>query len=153
MKKTTYIFISLMLSGYIFVTDTFAQKGPVDPMSVDSWTLNMGIGAGIHYNTGVYAPGFGPGLQFSFEKGMWQLGPGVLTLGAEMGFSYFSYTGFYGAYYYHGVYYGDFYYKCHWLNFIMAARCAYHYGWKVPGLDTYGGIATGIRFVSFTHTY
>src|ERR1039457_6275335 len=126
MKKLTYIFVFIILSGFVNVNFTFAQKGPTDPMSVDSWTVNFGIGPGIHYYT-TYAAGFGPGLEFSFEKGMWQLGPGVLTLGAEMGFSYFSYSGYYNSYYYLYHYYPGFSYKDTWLNFIMAARCAYHY--------------------------
>ncbi len=152
MKKIAYLFISIIFFGYICANGTFAQKGPINPMSTDSWTVNFGFGPGIHYFSG-YTAGFGPGLQVSFEKGMWQLGPGVLTLGGELGFSYFSYSGYYSGYYYKYKFYSGFYYKYHWLNFIMAARAAYHYGWKIPGLDTYGGIATGIRFVSFTHTY
>jgi hypothetical protein len=152
MKKIKYLIILLAFSGCILTNDVFAEKGPTDPMSVDSWTINFGLGAGIHYYSG-YATGFGPGIQFAFEKGMWQLGPGVLTLGGEMGFSYFTYTGYYGGYHHGGVYYPDFSYKYTWLNFIMACRSAYHYGWKVPGLDTYGGLAMGFRFVSFTSSY
>lgn len=142
MKTIAYIFISILFSGCIFTNDTFAQKGPMDPMSKDSWTINFGIGPGIQYYSG-YASGFGPGFQAAFEKGMWQLGPGVLTLGAEMGFSYFSYS--YGA--------GRNTFKYNWFSIITAARCAYHYGWQVKGLDTYGGIASGIRFLIFNATY
>jgi hypothetical protein len=142
MKTIKYILLSTIIFGCVGLNNTYAQKGPVDPMSVDSWTLNMGFGPGIQYYSG-YAAGFGPGFQVAFEKGMWQLGPGVLTLGAELGFSYFNYS--YGT--------GHEAYKYSWFSVITAARCAYHYGWKVPGLDTYGGLATGLRFLSFTASY
>ena len=142
MKTITYVFIFIILFGIFSSNDMVAGKGPTDPMSVHSWTINLGIGPGIHYYSG-YTAGFGPGFQAAFETGMWQLGPGVLTLGAELGFSYFTYS------------YGEpkHSYKYSWFSVITAARCAYHYGWKVPGLDTYGGLATGIRFLSFTATY
>ena len=142
MKKITYVFISIIFSGYICTNDTFAQKGPMDPMSTDSWTLNFGLGPGIHYYSG-YAAGFGPGFQVAVEKGMWKLGPGVLTLGAELGFSYFTYS--------YGI--GHNTYKYSWFSVVTAARCVYHYGWQVQGLDTYGGLATGLRFLAFHATY
>jgi hypothetical protein len=138
------IFLWLSLGVMIFVgTAGNAQNGPVDPMSKDSWLLSFGIGPGVRYYSG-YSTGFGPGFQVAFEKGMWQLGPGVLTLGAEFGVSYFWYT-----YRVNGV---DVY-KYSWFSAIPAARCAYHYGWKVKGLDTYGGVATGIRFLAFSDNY
>jgi hypothetical protein len=121
-------------------------------MSKDSWLLNFGFGPGIHFYSG-YTAGFGPGFQVAFEKGMWQLGPGVLTLGAEVGMSYFSYTNTYYGYYIGEVFHPDVSYTYRWFSFIMAARCAYHYGWKIPGLDTYGGVAAGMRFLSFSSTY
>ena len=76
---------------------------------------------------------FGPALKGSFETGMWDLGPGVITLGGEATFSFFSH------------HYGDNWNES-WVNFIFGARGAYHYGWDVEGLDTYGGIPLGIGF-------
>ena len=112
-------------------------------MDPETWTLNFGFGPGIKYYSG-YTTGFGPALSLSFEKGMWQLGPGVLTLGAELGFSYFSSS----------YKYNDFIgYSYSWISLVTAARAAYHYGWKVRGLDTYGGLATGLRFLIFHSTY
>ena len=106
--------------------------GQLDPVRLNSWTINAGIGPGTHYfgNGG----GFGPALKGVFEAGMWDLGPGVVTLGGEFTFSYFSHP--YGAGNWHES----------WANFFFAARGAYHYGWDVEGLDTYGGIPAGIGF-------
>jgi hypothetical protein len=145
MKKVKVGLVLLVIAGLLFSDPVFAQKDkPISPMSVNSWTIQFGFGPGIHYYN-AYAAGFGPAFAASFEKGMWKLGPGVLTLGAETGLSYFSYSGYYGEPY------GD--YKYNWMSFVMAARSAYHYGWQVPGLDTYGGIAMGMRFLAFSSTY
>jgi hypothetical protein len=59
-------------------------------------------------------------------------------LGGDLGFSIFS-NKFLGAY--HEV----------WNNVMFGARSAYHYGWNVPGLDTYGGIPLGIGFSFYHH--
>jgi hypothetical protein len=61
------------------------------------------------------------------EAGLWQAGPGVVTLGGEIGGSFLS-----GGYQYDNNYSSR--------TVIVAARAAWHYGWQVPGLDTYGGV-------------
>ncbi len=146
MKKLVMMMVAVILTGLTPILKSVAGNGPKDPMSKDSWTLNFGIGPGIQYYSG-YSAGFGPGVQVAFEKGMWELGPGVLTLGGEFGFSYFHDN--LGSYYYNGT---DYHPGYSWLTFIPAARSAYHYSWNVRGLDTYGGLSAGIRFLSFTAT-
>jgi hypothetical protein len=142
MKVRSRIFFFTLL--FLLTASLFAQKhAPVDPMKKDTWTINFGFGPGVNFFEG-YHSGFGPGFQASFEKGMWQLGPGVLTLGAETGVSYFSYD---------GELYTNATYNYHWLSIITAARASYHYGWKVKGLDTYGGFSTGMRFLAFSDDY
>lgn len=136
MKKSTItilIFISILICN---VTTAQKSRGPVDPVSKGDWILNLDIGAAASYYS---EAGSGPGFQISFEKGMWQLGPGALTLGGEFGFSYFAHK--------------QYYYKHSWFTTILAARSAYHYGWKVPGLDTYGGLTLGFRFLSLHENY
>jgi hypothetical protein len=64
---------------------------------------------------------------------MWDLGPGIITLGGEATFSFFSH------------HFGEGWNES-WTNFIFGARAAWHYGWNVEGLDTYGGIPAGIGF-------
>ena len=56
----------------------------------------------------------------------------------EVGFSFFSY------------HFGNGYHES-WVNYMFWARSTYHYGWKVPWLDTYGGIPLGIWFSA--HSY
>jgi hypothetical protein len=144
MKRIVVIFLVLLWTGFISAKLSVAEK-PMDPMNTEAWTLNFGIGPGIMYYGG-YSAGFGPAFQVAVEKGMWQLGPGVLTLGGEFGFSYFHKS--FADYRIGNVYYNGPSYT--WLSFIIAARSAYHYGWKISGLDTYGGVSLGPRFLAFT---
>ena len=112
------------------------SAGPLDPVRLGSWTMNFGIGPGTHYfGNGM---GFGPAEKVSFEAGMWDLGPGVITLGGE--FTCSTYRNQFGTEW-----------KESWTNFLFASRVAYHYGWDVEGLDTYGGFPVGIGFC--THTW
>jgi len=105
-------------------------------MKEDTWLLNAGFGAGTpFFGNGT---GLGPAAKFSFEKGMWKVGPGVITLGAEATFSYFWYK------------YGNNWHE-NWLNFIVGARSAYHYGWDVKGLDTYAGVPLGFGVCMNSH--
>jgi hypothetical protein len=130
MKKVTLVIIVFLIT-VLFTANPAFSKGPLDPVRLNTWVVNAGIGPGAHYfSNGI---GFGPAIKASFEAGMWDLGPGVITLGGEVSFSFFS------------QHYGDGWNET-WANFIFGARGAYHYGWDVEGLDTYGGIPLGIGF-------
>jgi len=132
MRKKTIFLALTSLSMILFTNFSFSQKkAPIDPMSVKSWTLAFAFGSGTHYwGNGA---GIGPAAKIIFETGMWKLGPGVLTLGGEASISYFRYS-----------YFSD--YKESWTNIMFGARSAYHYGWKVKGLDTYAGVPLGMGF-------
>jgi len=134
MKRIT---LALLFGFFVIIPAIKAQtKSAMDPMSPDDCTIGFGIGPGIPvWGNG---SGFGPAAKFTFEKGMWQIGPGVLTLGGEATFSFFSH------------HYGNNWREA-WMNFIFGARSAYHYGWNVRGLDTYAGIPLGIGFTTYSH--
>ena len=138
MKKPEIFAISLFIITMVTIRPVQAEKGPTDPMDKGAMVLDIGIGPGTHFFGNGF--GFGPAFKMGFEKGMWQVGPGVFTLGGEFTVSYFTYK-----------YYVD--YKETWINFMFAARSAYHYGWKVPGLDTYAGIPAGIGFCAYTDSW
>jgi hypothetical protein len=91
--------------------------------------LNLGVGAGADYGNYNYNSAFG--TKAAVEVGLWQAGPGVVTLGGELGGSFSN-----------GGYYDN--YKAH--TFVVAARAAWHCGWGVPNLDTYGGVSAGLGF-------
>ena len=136
MKKLTLIaFITASFCMGI-VQDSIGQSksrsnssGPVTPVRVGSVTLNLGIGAGSEYKGDYYNSPFG--MKAAVEWGLWHAGPGTITLGAETGVSFSN-----------GGYYND--YRSH--TAIIAMRSAWHYGWKVRGLDTYAGFSAGPGF-------
>jgi hypothetical protein len=102
------------------------NSGPIDPVKIGSVVLNAGVGVGTDYKGDYYSPALG--TKVAAEWGLWQAGPGVITLGGEIGIS-FSSGGYYSGY--------------TARTSVIAARAAWHYGWKVRGLDTYGGFSTG----------
>ncbi|MBL7139015.1 MAG: hypothetical protein ISS17_09600 [Bacteroidales bacterium] len=143
MKKivvTTFL-ICFLMGG----THTFAGgKGLMDPMMKGTWFINFGFGPGTNWQ-GSFGRGFLPAGQIAFEVGMWEIGPGVITLGGEIGGTFFSYKGLdrYGI---------NIPFTYNYVELVFAARGAYHYGWNVQGLDTYGGVAAGPRFTIFTYS-
>lgn len=132
------IFSLILFVLIVSSVNVFPQPAnrPVNPVSQGDWILSFGIGPAASYYSG---SGSGPGFQIAFEKGVWKGGPGTITMGGEFGFSFIART------YPH--------YKYSWFTTIMAVRSAYHYGWNVKGLDTYGGLALGFRFLSFNDEY
>ncbi|MCX6279222.1 MAG: hypothetical protein NT004_14165 [Bacteroidetes bacterium] len=130
MKKL--IWTAFLITFFTLFTNSSTYSiGPLDPVRLNSMTLNVGVGAGaLYFGNGV---GFGPAMKVSFEAGMWDLGPGVITLGGETTFSIFN-----------NRYGND--WRESWFNLMIGARGAYHYGWNVEGLDTYAGFPAGMGF-------
>ena len=137
MKKIKLISAMMLVLGMGTAIQSSAQKsrgggnGPVTPIRVGTVTLNLGVGVGAQYKGDYYNSPFG--TKMALEFGLWQAGPGVITLGGEIGGT-FSNGG--------NKNYDD--YKARTV--IVAARSAWHYGWKVRGLDTYGGVSAGLGF-------
>jgi hypothetical protein len=140
MKKASVL---LVVMSFIFLHQhAFSQtqksngaKGPTNPMQIGSFFVNGGFGAGAGYKNPTYGTPWG--FKFAAEYGMWQAGPGVITLGAELG-STFSGEDRNGNSY-------------HSSTFVVSGRAAWHNGWNVPGLDTYGGFSAGIGFNHYTN--
>jgi len=130
------VIFSLLLPG---IPSFAGGKGLMDPMTKGSWFINFGFGPGTNWQ-GAYGGGFLPAVQAAFETGMWEVGPGVITLGGEVGGTFFSFTGTDSRYGPATTY------KYNYTELVFAVRGAYHYGWNVQGLDTYGGVAAGPRF-------
>lgn len=130
------------MTSFCFIQNGFSQShksihtnGETTPMQVGSIFVNLGIGVGANYKGENY--GTGLGFKASAEFGLWQAGPGVITLGPEMGGSFSSNN-------YRGNSYNS-------RTFVVAGRSAWHYGWDVPGLDTYGGFSAGIGFHHYSY--
>jgi hypothetical protein len=138
MRKAKFVQALVIVLCISISTRTFAQhgrpNGPTTPVSLGSLTFNAGIGAGAYYDGDYYNSPFG--IKAAIERGMWEAGPGVVTLGGEIGGS-FSNGGYYTNY--------------HSSTVIVAVRAAWHYGWDVPGLDTYGGVSAGLGFHHYSY--
>src|ERR1700759_4792066 len=109
MKKVVVPFVFLI--GLSFSQNAFSQsKGGSSgaPMEVGSVLLNAGIGIGADYKGESYGTPFG--FKVAAEFGLWDAGPGVISLGPELGGSFSS-----GAY---GVYSGDY----NSNTFVIAGR-------------------------------
>ena len=131
MKKKLSIFLiaAIGIHAATFAQSRSSMNGPVTPVQLGSVIFNVGLGVGSSYKGDYYNTAFG--TKASLEFGLWQAGPGVVTLGAEVGGS-FSNGG-------HADNYTS-------RTIIVTPRSAWHYGWNVRGLDTYGGVAAGIGF-------
>jgi len=150
MKKMKLILGVMAMSAVTLISNqTYAQKGAGNDNAFEKGTvtLNVGIGVGrssfaeygTYRNSGYYGYGTGFGIKAAAERGMWQLGPGVLSLGAEVGGSIAT-ARLDG-------------YKSNII--IVAARSAYHFGWNVDKLDTYAGLSLGPGFRTnhYTNSY
>src|SRR6476620_4299023 len=128
MKRKNTSTSILLLSFFILfaVPELKAQPGKnmVTPFRKGSTTLNLGLGFGTDYKN-EYASHSAFGTKAALEFGIWQAGPGVVSLGVEAGATTSNKS--------NGKYHDDF--SAH--TFVVAGRSAWHYGWKVPGLDTY----------------
>jgi hypothetical protein len=131
--KNRIIFVFLLAIMAAFTVPSFGGNGPVDPAGKGSGIFGFGFGPGIpHYG----GNGFGPAILLHYDHSIWQVGPGAISLGGQIGTSFF----------WHDNSHQDISYKSSWINIGIAFRAAYHYGWKVPGLDTYGGFGAGTVF-------
>lgn len=101
--------------------------------AVGTNALNLGIGIGNRYAFGTgTGSSVSPALSASFERGILELGPGVLGVGAFVGYQ--------GASYDFGNGFGTFKYT----DVIVTVRGAFHYPVSEQ-FDAYGGIGVGIR--------
>ena len=136
MKEPGNILFLLLLSGFISVSG-YCGNGPKDPAGKGKGILGFGFGPGIEFYGGT---GFGPAVLVHYDHSIWKAGPGTISLGGQIGTSWF-----WDNYDHKGVNY-----KEAWTNLGFVARGAYHYGWDVPGLDTYAGFGFGTRISLYT---
>ena len=112
-----------------------AAAASTGPFEVGTNALNVGIGLGNRYGYGAGVFGgsssVSPAISLSFERGILPLGPGVLGVGAFVGYQ--------GASYDLGG--GD---KFKYTDVIVMLRGAFHYP-VTPEFDAYGGVGLGVR--------
>ena len=133
MKTKKIIPAILIGTALSFVTVSNAQS-VVEPMQKGNVTFSAGVGTGNEYNSNYYNSAIG--TKAVIEAGLWQAGPGTITLGGEVGGTFSK-----------GGRLND--YRARTL--VVAGRSAWHHGWKVKGLDTYAGLSAGAGFNQFSY--
>lgn len=106
-----------------------------NPVEKGSIIFNAGVGIGNEYNSNYYNQALG--TKAAVEVGLWQAGPGVVTLGAQAGATFSNGGGTLNKY------------KTHTI--IAGGRAAWHNGWNVKGLDTYAGLSAGAGFNQYSY--
>ncbi len=135
MKKQNLISAILLgLCTGLTMASTAQSTGPISPVTKGSVTVSAGVGLGTEYRNDYYNAPFG--TKAVIEAGLWQAGPGVITLGGEVGASFSN---------------GGNLDKYKTRTFIIAGRSAWHHGWNVKGLDTYAGLSAGLGFHSYEY--
>ena len=129
----------LLLSVCILISLTSLQAQDkskmTDEYAVGTNVVSAGIGLGS--SLAGYGGSQSPAISLQYERGLWQAGPGVISLGAYLGFKTYKYNG-------DG-------YSWKWTYTIIGVRGAYHLTQiKVKNLDLYGGVMLAYNNVHFT---
>lgn len=130
MKKNLIYPITLGIA--LLFTATSNAQNVVEKGSV---IFNAGVGIGNEYNSNYYNQALG--TKAAIEVGLWQAGPGVVTLGGQAGATFSNGGGTLDNY------------KTHTI--IVGGRAAWHNGWNVKGLDTYAGLSAGAGFNQYSY--
>jgi len=138
MKKISlalFALFSISFSQNVYSQSKNGSQGGTNPMQIGSLFVNVGVGFGAGYKNPTYNTPWA--FKVAAEYGLWEAGPGVITLGPEVG----------------GTFSGEHRNDVSYISstFVVAGRAAWHYGWDVRGLDTYGGFSAGIGFNHYTY--
>jgi hypothetical protein len=124
--KNSVLFSVLLL--VISVISTINAKAQTYQVGTNVVSFGVGLGSSIAgYTYGSQTPG----ISLQYERGVWEAGPGVISLGGYIGFKGYKYS-----YTSPGESYTE-----KWNYTIVGARGAYHFtGLDVENLDVYGGL-------------
>jgi hypothetical protein len=100
----------------------------------------VGLGSSILSYSGASQS---PALSVQYERGIWEAGPGVISLGGYAGYKGYSFSGQGGSYSYSEK----------WHYTVIGVRSAYHYnGLDIPKLDVYGGAMLSYNILSYSYS-
>lgn len=137
MKRIKLISLIIVLANMMYVSSVSAQSGKTNKGNTasfikKSFTASFGFGIGRDYSGNFRN---GSGLQpDALEYGLFNAGPGVVSVGAETGISFSNESSDRKK--------TDFKTR----TIVVAARSAWHHNWDVSRLDTYAGVSAGIGF-------
>ncbi len=114
-------------------------KAQVSMFNIGDRVVNIGIGLGSLYGSGLYSKTTVPPISISFEQGILDgiLEKAVIGVGAYVGYTSYKWHYVYSTY--------DYGYK--YSNIIIGGRGSFHYP-VVDKLDTYVGILLGYNIVT-----
>ncbi|HET6252791.1 MAG TPA: hypothetical protein VFE32_01890 [Puia sp.] len=138
MKKSAFFSIALVVISFFSAVRVHAQAFEAGT-NVVSAGIGLGSSLASGYTYGTQTPGFSAG----YERGIWEAGPGVISLGAYVGFKGFKYG------------YVDAGYAVteKWNYSIFGVRGAYHFtGLNVENLDLYAGVMIAYDNLSFSYS-
>src|SRR6185437_2070699 len=128
MKKIAF-FVVVLLSVASFRVHAQTYEAGTNVISA-----GLGLGSGL---TSYGPSSLSPGFNLQYEKGIWEAGPGVVSLGGYLGFKDYKYS--------------DPNTTAKWNYTIIGARGAYHYtGLDVENLDVYGGVMISYNNLSYS---
>ena len=138
MKKLQPVSAILIILCVLNIVPVHAQsrKGNKEHSNVfikKSFTASFAFGVGADYE-GNFKNGSAWGTKSALEYGVFQAGPGVVSIGAETGTSFSNQGSDRNK--------SDFKSR----TIVVAARSAWHHNWNVGHLDTYAGISAGVGF-------
>jgi hypothetical protein len=137
MKKQIFILCALVALGMMISSSANAQG-----MEVGKNNFGVGVGLGNNwYGLG----GISPAARLNFDHGFFNAGPGVITIGASAGFSFYTYHNSWGTGYTET-----------WTNLVLASRGAWHYNFGNIGnenFNAYAGVGLGVRIETYTENY
>lgn len=132
MKKQ--IIIPAILFSICMAVSAVASAQSNSEFGKGSLTFSAGVGLGNEYKSEYSNSAIG--TKAVVETGLWNAGPGTISLGVEAGSS-FSNGGTLDNY------------KA--SSIVVAGRSAWHNGWSVRGLDTYAGLSAGAGFNQYSY--
>jgi hypothetical protein len=119
-----------------------AQSSPYE-VGTNVVSVGIGVGSSWGYSNARQTPAFNA----QYERGIAQLGPGVISLGGYVG---------YKGYNYRYTYSNNYFYEQNWRYTIFGVRAAWHLqdldGLNLEKWDLYGGIMLGYNNISYSYS-
>jgi hypothetical protein len=139
MKKSAFFGVALMVISFFSAVRVHAQA-----FEAGTNVISGGIGLGSSLASGYTYGSQSPGFSLGYERGIWEAGPGVVSLGAYLGFKTFKYGYIDGA----GNSWSE-----KWTYTIVGVRGAYHFtGLNIQNLDLYAGVMIAYDNLNFTYS-
>jgi hypothetical protein len=134
---------SILFSIAIVTISVFSAAGvKAQAFAVGTNVISAGIGLGssiANYTYGTQSPGF----NVQYDRGFWEAGPGVISLGAYVGIKDYKY-----GYVENGYAYSE-----KWNYTVVGVRGAWHFtGLDIDNLDLYGGLMLADYALSYSYS-